>query len=138
MPELFFKHARTKNTPKIPKTLPVEPSQQIIYELQIMHTMASYLLRENANFRKWLAEELCPKIPYDLVPPPVTIAENLPPEFWLQGPSLQTIQTMNYYTMLDSANLRKWTVEELCAKTGLPPPPSVFDYNAVLAYADRA
>lgn len=135
MPELFFKHARTKNTPKIPKTPRVEPSQQEIYELQ---TMASYLLQANAYLRKWLAEEALPKIPYDLVPPPVTIAENLPPEFWLQGPSLQTIQTMNYYTMLDSANLRKWTIEELCAKTGLPPPPSVFDYKAILTSVDDA
>jgi hypothetical protein len=113
MPELFFKHAktRTKNTPNNLETPPVEPSQHdIYYNLQRIQTMISYLLVEKAILRKWITEEVCPKLtPYGIVPPPVTVVEGLPSvsgymvpptsadSFWLQDTSLQTIQTLNYY-----------------------------------------
>jgi len=45
---------------------------------------------------------------------------------------------MNYYLMLDIADLRKWIVEELCAKTGLDRPPSIFGYSALPTSADGA
>jgi len=40
--------------------------------------------------------------------------------------------------MLDIADLRKWIVEELCAKTGLDRPPSIFGYSALPTFADGA
>jgi len=154
MPELFFKHARTKtkNTPKNPeKSPPVEPSLLDIYNtnMQRIKTIVSYNLAENAIQRKWITEVACPKLtPYGIVPPPVAVVEGLPSlsgymvpptsadSFWSQDTSMQTIQTLVYFLLLESANIRKW-IEEVCTKTpfGLVPPPTVPEYlSSVLGY----
>jgi len=51
--------------------------------VQTLQTKVSYLVFDYAKFRKWMAEEYCPKTPYGLVPPHVSIAEDLPsvPDF---------------------------------------------------------
>ena len=40
--------------------------------------MVFYLILDYAKFRKCMDEEYCPKTPYDLVLPPVSIVEDLP------------------------------------------------------------
>jgi len=148
MPALFFKHARTKNTPKNPeKPPPVEPSQQDIYNnLERIQTKISYNLVESATLRKWITV-CCPKLtPYGIVPPPVAVVDGLPSlsgymlpptsadSFWSQDTSMQTIQTLVYFLSLESANMRKW-IEELCNKT---PFGLVLGYEAPSTSADRA
>lgn len=56
----------------------LEKIQTLQNHVHSLQTMVSYQMFDYAKFRKWLATELCPKTPYGLVPPPVSIVEDLP------------------------------------------------------------
>ena len=56
----------------------LEHIQTLQTYVQTLETMVSSQMFDYAKFRKWVAEEYCPKTPYGLDPPPVSIAEDLP------------------------------------------------------------